>query len=338
MNKTVFLSLFLLVWSSFLPALAQVRLAQAEEQKAVLLCVPGLTENPITLNKLACEMAPFGITTYAVDVPGYEICARGKKQEPVDFDKTVILVKETAHSLRLKNPGVPVFLLGESTGGAIAIKVAARYPQCLDGLICTVPTLHVRNKLQIGILQALDVLILRTKRHGLAANYVIRRTTEKQEVRDVLMAAESRRQRFSPWEAFKFVRFIHNGPKTATQIKDLPVLFVHGLLDRVSEPNGCAKLFSKISSEKKTFIIDADAGHLICEEGQYSQSLFFAMKKWIVRAIEKDLPTRPEGFLISSGSVEKDRKKLVRDVFVCAGVTPTETIARHNAGQISNTR
>ncbi len=336
MKKSIFLALIFLLSSIFLPAIGQVQIAQAKSQKAILLCIPGLTENPDTFKKMADEMAPFGITTCAVNVQGYEISEFGKKQEKIDFAKTVVHVKETAESLRLKHPGVPIFILGESTGGAIALKVAALFPQSIDGLICTVPTWQIRSALKIGSLEVLDLTIFRGKRHGSAVNLVIKRATENLELRKTLMATESRRQRFSVFETAKFVHFINACPKAATQVKDVPVLFVHGLKDRVSKPNGCAILFSKIASEKKTFIVDAEAGHLIFEEGQFSKPLFRAIKKWIVRAAENKVPMHPEGMLISSAPVKKDKLNLVRNIFVCAGVSPNETLAQKNLNHISS--
>lgn len=317
-------------------ASGHVKIAQAKDQKAILLCVPGLTENAITFQKLANDMAPFGITTCAVNVQGYENTESDKKQEKIDFDKTVEQVKETAESLRLENPGVPIILLGESTGGAIALKMAALYPNCIDGLVCTVPTWKIRSTIKIGSLEVLDMTIFRNRPRGSAVNLVIKRATECPKLRETMMATESRRQRFSVWETAKFVRFINASPKAATQVKDLPVLFVHGLKDRVSKPNGCAMLFSKVASERKTFIVAADAGHLICEEGQYSRPLFIAIKDWIVRASDKDIPEHPTGQLISKDSIKMDDWNLIRTNFACAGVSPSEKLAQQGGNRISS--
>lgn len=341
MKKSVFLALIVL-FSSFcnmlLPAMGHVKIAQAKDQKAILLCVPGLTENAKTFQKIADDMAKCGITTHAVDVQGYEISGPGKKQEKIDFDKTVEHVKEAAESLRQKNPGVPIILLGESTGGAIALKMAALYPGCIDGLICAVPTWQIRSTLKIGSLEVLDLTIFRKRPRGAAVNLVIKRATDCPKLREKLMATESRRQRFSVMETAKFVRFINASPKAAAQVKDLPVLFVHGLKDRVSKPNGCAILFSKIASERKTFIVAADAGHLICEEGQYSKPLFVAIKDWVVKAADNEISAHPEGRLVSSNSLKMDDWTLIRSNFTCAKVSPSEKLAQQNSGEVISTR
>jgi len=335
--KSILLTLVLLLCSLILPANAHDELlAKSNKEKAVLICVPGLTENPCTFKKFAEDMSKYGVSTYAVYVQGYEICKAGKKQEKVDFDKTVSKVMETAQRLRKEHHNVPLFLLGESTGGAIAIKTAALYPKCFDGLICTVPTWQVRSTIKIGSLEVLDLTVCRARRRGMAVNLVIKRATDKKDVRDALMAIETRRQRFSLIETAKFVRFMNAGPKTASLVNDMPVLFVDGLKDRVSKPNGCAYLFNKIATQKKTYILDANAGHLICEEGQHSKSLLLSMKNWLYKAIDKDIPASPEAQLIASGTVKDNESVLIKKTFECAGVSPNAVVAKKYAGQISH--
>lgn len=333
--KSIFLSLVLLVGIFVLPVNAYVQVAGATKEKAILVCVPGLTENPSTFKKFANDISRYGVSTYGVDVQGYEICEAGKKQEKVDFNRTVLRVMETAQMLRVKHPGVPVFLLGESTGGAIALRAAALHRESFDGLICTVPTWQVRSTLKIGSLEVLDLTVCRKRQRGMAVNLVIKRATDKQDVREALMAVESRRQRFSVMETAKFVRFMNAGPKNASLITDMPVLFVDGLKDRVSKPNGCAYLFNKVASKKKTFILDADAGHLICEEGQHSKSLLLGIKNWISKTVDNDVPATPAAHLISTHSVKDNESALIKKTFACAGVSPNAVVADKYAGKIS---
>lgn len=334
--KSIFLLLLMLVFSVVLPVCAQVQIAKPNEQKAILVCVPGLTENPGTFKKFADEMAKYKVSTYAVAVQGYEICEEGKKQEKVDFEKTVLTVIDTARELRRANPGVPLFLLGESTGGAIALKTAAISPEYFDGLICTVPTWQVRSTLKIGSLEVLDLTVCRARRRGMAVNLVIKRATDKQDVRESLMSVETRRQRFSIIETAKFIRFMNSGPKNASRVKDLPVLFVDGLKDKVSKPTGCAFLFNKLASQRKTYILDAEAGHLICEEGQFSKPLILGMKNWIAKAINKEVAITPEAHLISANSLKAQDSILVKKTFECAGVSPKAVVAKKYTGQISS--
>lgn len=336
MKQAGILLLSLFVWTHLLPANAQVKIAQSKEQKAILLCVPGLTENPKTFKKMADEMAPHGVSTYGVSVQGYEVTESGKKQEKVDFGRSVETVKDAAQSLRRRNPGVPVILLGESTGGAIALKAAALHPKIFDGLVCAVPTWKIRGKIKIGFLASLDMTVLRAKRRAIATSLVIKRATDNPDLRKEMIETQSRRQRFSVVETAKFVRFINDSPKTACQVKDLPVLFVHGLKDKVSSPHACATLFSKIPSKRKTYVVDAEAGHLICEEGQYSRSLFLAIKDWLINTADHEVLKRPQAILTSSYSAKSVDWALIRENFARAGVSPSDNVAQGNKNSISS--
>lgn len=298
--------------------------------KAVLVCIPGLTQSARTYRKLAERVAPYGVSTCALDVKGFVTPEAGARQEKIDFDHTVEQVKDKAMALKQKNPNLPVFVLGESTGGTIALRVASLYPQYIDGIICSVPTWKVQGRNKIAFYEFLDLTVLRSRRHGLAVNAVIDKTTENRNLKIALTQTESRRQRFSILEAFKFMKFINASPNTATRIENMPVLMVQGLKDKISHPKCSAVLFNKLKTKSKTFVLDADAEHLICEEGQFSSQLLLTMTDWIAKVSAGVAPLSPEGILLSEDSMDRNESEYVHKVFVSAGVSPNATVAQEN--------
>src|SRR5207237_2373312 len=100
-------------------------------------------------------MSKLGVATFAVDVRGFGTWMKlaGKKQ--LDFDACLTDVEKALKLLRTGYPKVPVYLLGESMGGAIALRVTADHPELVDGLISAVPSgdrFHkTRNELQVAL-------------------------------------------------------------------------------------------------------------------------------------------------------------------------------------------
>jgi len=112
----------------------------AEHPRAVIVALHGMNDYGHFIEDGAKYWQSHGITTYAYDQrgfgrtegngrwPGHEVMAE-------DARAFVLLVRE-------RHPGVPVFLLGESMGGAVAIVAAAgRAEPIADGLVLVSPAL-----------------------------------------------------------------------------------------------------------------------------------------------------------------------------------------------------
>ncbi|MBK9206396.1 MAG: alpha/beta fold hydrolase [Candidatus Obscuribacter sp.] len=90
--------------------------------KAVFVCVHGLGLHNGTYEALGKRLSTFGYATYAIDVRGFGSWMEAKGRECVDFDGCLSDLKSTLKVVHRAHPGVPVYLLGESIGGAIALR------------------------------------------------------------------------------------------------------------------------------------------------------------------------------------------------------------------------
>lgn len=326
MNKIVVLLLVALFLNLGLPMVAMAQ--QVNDVKAAIVCIPGLTQHSKTYNKLAESMAPYGIQVNAIDVKGFATSIVDGKQEQIDFHKTMELVRDSSLNFKKEHPGKPVFVLGESTGGTFAMMVAASYPEYIDGIVCSAPTWKVTGMKKIAFYELLDLTLLRSKRRGLAVGAVFKLATSDKTARTSLAQLESRRQRFTVVESMKFLMFTKKLPFTAYQIAHRPVLFVQGMKDKLSEPSETAELFKSITTQRKTFLIDNDAEHLIYEEGLFSQQQLLSLKDWILNAAEGQAPLTPKGILLSKEPVQGKKFEAISKVFATAGVNPNDTIAQ----------
>jgi len=118
--------------------------AEGGPPKAVILGLHGFGDYRNAWEEPAALWAEDGITTYAYDQRGFgKSPTRGRwpgTQTLADDAKTV------AALLRARYPGVPLYLAGESMGGAIAL-VAADQGAPVDGLILLSAALRSRDTL-----------------------------------------------------------------------------------------------------------------------------------------------------------------------------------------------
>lgn len=329
-------NLFLVALLLSLSTPLTVRAQPLEGAKAAIVCIPGLTQSSKTYDRLTQSMAPHGILVKAIDVKGFANAIGGDgKQEQINFNATMDLVKDTAHQLKEENNDIPVFVLGESTGGTFAMLIAHKYPADIDGIICSAPTWKVTGMKKVAVYQILDMTVLRSRKRGLAVGSVFHRVTDDKKLRKELAQLETRRQRFTVVEAMKFLMFTKRLPLIANQIDKMPVLFVQGMKDRLSQPTETALLFKNMATSRKTLIVDSDAEHLIYEEGQFSEKLLLSLRDWVLNAASGATPLTPKGVLFKRDNLAKKKAVQVDRVFSAAGVIPGESIAHEPVDSVN---
>jgi acylglycerol lipase len=123
----------------------------ADQPKAVVLALHGMNDYANAFAGVGEAWAKVGIATYAYDQRGFgEAPARGhwSGMGPMTDD-----VATASRLLRRRYPGVPLYLLGESMGGSVAIAAVAGAagaprPDC-DGIILAAPAVWGRDTMTV---------------------------------------------------------------------------------------------------------------------------------------------------------------------------------------------
>jgi acylglycerol lipase len=110
-----------------------------KEPKAVIIALHGFNDYGNAFHMPAQWWAARGITTYAYDQRGF-----GGAPDPGLWgseDAMIADVKAAVGAARLRHPDMPLYLLGESMGGAVVMSTAAalRGDLPVDGLVLTAP-------------------------------------------------------------------------------------------------------------------------------------------------------------------------------------------------------
>lgn len=120
-------------------------LANERNMKGVLVLLHGLNEHSGRYVNFAEQLNARGYGVYAMDWIGHG-GSDGLHGYVASLDHVVADTKAFLHWVKDRNPGVPCFLFGHSTGGAVVLK-AALHPSVeamLEGVILTSPAIRVR--------------------------------------------------------------------------------------------------------------------------------------------------------------------------------------------------
>lgn len=249
--------------------------------KAVILCVHGLGLHNGTYESFGERFCKNGFAVYAIDVRGFGSWIAAKGRERVDFEGCMEDVKSTLHVLHRAHPGLPVFILGESMGGAIALRATAMFPDLVQGLISSVPAGDRFKQGSARLKVALHLLDSANK--PIDMGEIVDQATQKPEVRKAWINDPLNKLNLSPNELIQFQHFMNQNHESAKLIKDTPVLFVQGCQDRLVRPEGTVELFNKLATPDRQLELISNGEHLIFEENQFTDEDIKIVSDWMAK-------------------------------------------------------
>lgn len=264
---------------------------QARRPKATMLAIHGFGLHKATYKAFAEEMARVGISVYAIDVRGFGHWVR-KGANKIDFKGTLYDIGLALNEIKKTNPGKPVVVLGESMGGAIALAAAAKYPNMIDGLISSVPAGDRFDKADSSIDVVKQFLFRGANAPMDVGDSIVGAATKKEKLRSEWLNDPLCRTMVTPNELIRFNNFMNKTLTVATKVDRMPVLFIQGSKDKLVRPAGTMKLFNRISSPNKQFVLSTTAEHLIFEKGQFNNKDLNFVSNWIDGSVADILPDK----------------------------------------------
>jgi len=254
--------------------------------KVIVLCVHGLGLNSKSYEDFGKQMSDLGIAVFAVDVRGFGTWMQLKGKDEVDFNSCLTDVYQALDVLHKAYPGLPVYLLGESMGGAIALRVASTRPDLVDGLISAVPSGDRFHKTRQELGVALRILSGRNRKAYDVGDKVIQQATDDPAVADAWKGDPLNRMELTPHELVQFQKFMNDNHDAAKSVTKLPVLVMAGFKDKLVKPEGTIELFNELASPDKLLVVVGNGEHLLFEEGHVTDQVIWVLLGWLKSHIE----------------------------------------------------
>jgi len=231
--------------------------------RAVVVISHGAGEHSGRYERVAIPLAGLGYPVYALDHRGHGR-SEGRRALVDRIDNAAADLDVLIDRARGEHPQVPLFLLGHSLGGTIALRYALAHQEKLDGLILSGPVAAIE----------LPPAPLRLAARALSA------TVPGVGVLAVDPAVVSRDP--AEVEAYRTDPLVHHGKlpvRTVAEIAaateafpeqvgslTLPLLLVHGSEDRLAPVQGSRMVYERASSQDKTLKIYEGFFHEVLNE------------------------------------------------------------------------
>ncbi len=260
--------------------------ASGKQPIAAILSIHGFGLYKESFAGFAKRMAGRGISTYAIDVRGFGSW-KGEPGEDkkLDFYQTMMDLRSAIYWVKTMNPGVPVFLLGESMGGAIALQATALFPEYVSGLIASVPGSQYYGGKKTAMEVALRMVRPNSKFN--VGDKVIERATSNKNLRDNWAKDPRAKLEMTPKQMTQFAAFMNQSDEMAKRIESVPVLMLQGGRDKLSKADGTLRLFNALKTPYKNYVLLDEAEHLIFEKGQYDVRTAEIVENWLTKQSQR---------------------------------------------------
>ena len=254
--------------------------------RAVIVLVHGLGEHSGRYDHVVARLVGEGYAVHAADHRGH-----GRSDGPraliEDMDDVVADVDTLVDRAAAAEPGVPVFMLGHSMGGLIALRYALAHQERLAGLILS------------GTLAQLDAVP--------RALELVGRTLSVIAPRAPLIAIDHTLVSRDPAvvEAYRSDPLVHHGKvpaRTAVQLADavkgfpstvgaitVPTLILYGTADGLCTPAGSVMLGERIGAADTTVKAYAGLFHEILNEPE-REAVLADLVAWLAERVSPDAP------------------------------------------------
>jgi acylglycerol lipase len=239
--------------------------------RATVVHVHGLIEHSGRHEEVAEVMAQNGYAVYAMDLRGHGR-SEGPRCDVGSFDDYLLDLDVFFRRVRDRQPGSPLFLMGNSMGGLIVTQWAIRGQAEVAGLVLSGPLLAVNIELfpwlrRLGPLVASVLPGLRLPR--IRVDLLSRSAEALESFRNDPLCFHGR---FTVRVGNEILKALARLPDEAAALR-LPLIILHGSDDRICSPAGSRMLCERAGSGDKTLRIYDGLYHEVFDEPEREQVL-----------------------------------------------------------------
>jgi len=246
--------------------------------QAILLVAHGLAEYSGRYTNLVNHFVPKGYAIYGHDHRGHGK-SEGLRCYVDRFSDYLIDLKTFFDMAHAEHGNTKIFLVGHSMGGTIATVYAAQHQDELAGLMVSGASLTASTSVSPVLMAAAGIFSVLSPKMGttvLDASAISQdKAVVDAYVNDPLVYRGKVRARLGA----ELIKAWKKLPSLMPDIK-LPILIMHGTVDRLSDPEGSRMLYERVSSTDKTLKLYEGFYHEIMNEPGREQ-VFEDMETWL---------------------------------------------------------
>jgi alpha-beta hydrolase superfamily lysophospholipase len=239
-----------------------------QHEKGVVLLLHGIAESAYTLDHLAQQLVSSGFLVYGLDERGHGWWHfhqnKGDPGYNCDFTQTVIDVDKLLSVMGKEHPGLPLFMIGESVGAAVAWRAAVDNPDAVDGIVVASTGCRAGRAKIIWVIGDFLRGCWRWNHQINIMRYELRYSTDDLPTFEENFKEPEQRETLTLSEIVGANRFLRENRKFARRLNPhIAVLVIQGSDDHVLSCKSAMRVFDAANSSDKRLVVVPGGGHVL---------------------------------------------------------------------------
>ncbi len=254
--------------------------------RAVVLALHGLGSHGTVYDTLARSLVPLGFEVLAPDMRGFGRWYRGNRhcppQKNIDFEQSYQDLTRVLQEVDKQYPTLPRYVVGESLGAVMALRLAGAPGPRIDGLVLASPPVAHHHYVCPRSLATAALAIFTPHRELDMSPYIKKYSSTDARVRREILCDSLDRNKLSALDLLKASRASKHMLAYAQRLPArTPVLILQGAEDRMLKPRRAYQLFHALPSSDKALKWYPGMGHVLLQTCYIKPSIERAVDDWL---------------------------------------------------------
>lgn len=238
--------------------------------KAVVVAIHGATLHGRSFTDLSKELSQRGYMVIAGDMRGfgawYHGPPRGEYSKHVLYKWSEADLRRLLSKVREIYPEKPIFLMGESVGANMAVRLLAGDPYCAEGAILSSPAVKQRLFFGPTVVKQFLTIMVKPSAQLSVEPFIKSRISESEKITQERLNDPLARNKLNVGELFKTRWFNKESIERAPQFpRKTPVLVLEGTEDKLFDAKDVHQLMADLPSQDKELLWLEGKGHINLE-------------------------------------------------------------------------
>ena len=258
-----------------------------QNYRGLVIAIHGLTMHSGTYESMAKNLNNLGYLVIAPDLRGFgqwmQTHTKGSQLQSVDYEASYEDVLRVITFAQEKYPNLPTFILGESLGADIALRIAGSQKFDLKGIILSAPAIVGKAPVIASVVLSELPKVMVNPKHEINVSPFLSKYIANDEniiqgtVNDPLV-----RKNLTVIDLLATLKTLTSSLSYARNInKELPVLILQGSQDALVNPKGVNKLVDTLKVKDQTVKWFPSQGHLLLETNCAKAETLLALDTWV---------------------------------------------------------
>ena len=234
--------------------------------RCAVVCLHGAGGHGEYFSMIADILLPDGAAVFVADYRGHGMSG-GRRGDYPSFQCLLEDSREVVEEARRRLPGIPVFILGESMGGAVAVNFAAQFPRLISGMVLFAPALLFRKSVPWPQILLLPYYLL-SALISPGRPVINTKGREEEGIKNPLHVAYDKScplhlKDISPRYFLQLTKYMETGLKECPAKIAAPVLLFQGEADAGIDPAGARLFMERLASRDRELVMYPKGFHAL---------------------------------------------------------------------------